>query len=92
MIVACLLVVAAVGTVDAFEFVHHDQAALVRILDETQAKCPDVSRVYSLPEKSVKGRDLRVIVFGKNPGQHVPGIPEFKSVRVSLFCFLLLLL
>jgi len=80
VIVACLLVVAAVGTVDAFEFVHHDQAALMRILDETQAKCPDVSRVYSLPEKSVKGRDLRVIVFGKNPGQHVPGIPEFKYV------------
>jgi len=81
LIVSCLLIAAAgVGVTRAFDFVHHDQAALLKIIDETHAKCPDVTRVYSLPTKSVKGQDLRVIVFGKTPDQHVPGIPEFKYV------------
>ena len=62
----------------AFEFVHHDQDALLNLLSATHDKCPDITRLYDLSPNSIQGRIMRVIVFGKTPDQHTPGIPEFK--------------
>ncbi|XP_033125086.1 carboxypeptidase E-like [Anneissia japonica] len=58
---------------------HHDAKALKRVLDETAAECPDITRVYS-PGKSVKETDLWTIEITDNPGEHEPGEPEFKYV------------
>lgn len=64
----------------AFDFVHHDQEALLRVLSETHEKCPEITRLYDLTPKSDRGQVLRVIVFGEKPDEHVVGIPEFKYV------------
>ena len=32
------------------------------------------------------GRDLLVLVIGKYPDKHIPGIPDFKYVGESFIC------
>lgn len=39
------------------------------ILKKTAAKCPHISQTYSIG-RSVEGKDLLVIEFSSNPGQH----------------------
>lgn len=64
-----------------FTFGDHDYNSLLNVLNETNKKCPDVSRIYSLDEKTVEGRDLVVIEFtAEKPGTHLAGKPEFKYV------------
>lgn len=43
-------------------------------------KCSDITYVYDLPLKSVRGLPLRVIAFSDNPQKHEKGEPEFKYV------------
>ena len=72
------LLLSALGVSHAFDFVHHDQEAMLKVLADTHEKCGQITRLYDLSPKSVEGRVLRVIVFGKDPDQHVVGVPEFK--------------
>ena len=54
-------------------FHHHDYEQMVGLMTEVNKKCPDVTRIYSLSEPSVEGRNLTVLEISENPGVHVPG-------------------
>lgn len=64
----------------SFQFGNHDYESLKRIQQSTNERCPNITRLYNLEVKSVEGRDLAVIEFSRNPGIHIPGVPEFKYV------------
>jgi carboxypeptidase E len=59
---------------------HHTNEEVFSIIDQVNKKCPDITYVYDLGLKSVKGIPLRVIVFSDNPSKHELGEPEFKFV------------
>lgn len=64
-----------------FNFGNHGYNSVLKILNKTHKLCPDISRIYSLDEKTVEGRDLVVIEFtADTPGTHIVGKPEFKYV------------
>ena len=43
-------------------------------------KCPDISRLYTLSEPSVRGVPLYVLEFSDKPGHHELTEPEMKYV------------
>lgn len=59
---------------------HHSNEQVFEIIEQVSQKCADITYVYDLGLKSVKGVPLRVIVFSDNPSQHEIGEPEFKYV------------
>jgi murein tripeptide amidase MpaA len=59
---------------------HHTNEELFDIIHQVNKKCPNITFVYDLDLKSVKGTPLRVIVFSTNPDKHELGKPEFKYV------------
>ncbi|XP_047004855.1 carboxypeptidase E-like [Schistocerca americana] len=75
---ACLL--AATGGGRCFEFRHHDNAQLAAALRAVHARCPRVTRLYTLSERSVRGLPLHVIEFSTRPGYHQLLKPEFKYI------------
>lgn len=62
-----------------FEVKNHNTKEVTAALDEINAACPDITRIYSVGE-SVQHRPLNVIEFSTSPGTHVIGVPEFKYV------------
>ncbi|CAN9509663.1 unnamed protein product [Ophioblennius macclurei] len=63
----------------AIKFTYHSNAQMFSILRKTQELCPNISRTYSIG-RSTEGRDLMVIEFSNNPGQHELLEPEMKFV------------
>ncbi|KAK3089861.1 hypothetical protein FSP39_007165 [Pinctada imbricata] len=64
-----------------FNFGDHDYNSLVKALTDVNSRCPMISRIYNLTEKTWEGRDLVVIEFTEGDvGKHKPGRPEFKYV------------
>ncbi|XP_076349571.1 carboxypeptidase E-like [Tachypleus tridentatus] len=63
-----------------FKFKHHDNRELNDVLKQVAERCPDITRVYQLAEKSVLGWPLSVIEISDKPGIHEPLEPEFKYV------------
>ncbi|XP_014670312.1 PREDICTED: carboxypeptidase E-like [Priapulus caudatus] len=63
-----------------FEFKHHDNEELKKVLERVHEKCPDITNLYALEETSVNGELLAVLEISDNPGQHEIGEPEFKYV------------
>lgn len=61
------------------EFKHHNFVQMEKFLRELHETYPKLTRLYSIG-KSVENRDLWVLEISKNPGQHVPLIPEFKYI------------
>ncbi|KAL4640288.1 carboxypeptidase Z-like [Arapaima gigas] len=61
------------------QFTYHSNAQMFNILKRTAAKCSHISRTYSIG-RSVEGKDLLVIEFSDNPGQHDILEPEVKYV------------
>ena len=59
---------------------HHNNQELYEIIQQVNKKCPEITYVYDLPLKSVRGLPLRVIVFSDSPSEHEIGEPEFKYV------------
>ena len=57
-------------TKDDFEYKHHDNLELNILLQKVNAKCPSISRLYQLSERSVNGWPLTVIELSVNPGEH----------------------
>nr|XP_026695250.1 carboxypeptidase Z-like [Ciona intestinalis] len=62
-----------------FQFKHHSQMHLKRMLRKIVHACPDITRFYEIG-KSVERRPLWVIEFSDNPGQHDELEPEVKWV------------
>lgn len=56
----------------SFIFKHHDNNELYEILQDVHQKCPDITRLYTLTETSVRGVPLYVIEFSTKPGIHEP--------------------
>ncbi|CRK97571.1 CLUMA_CG010957, isoform A [Clunio marinus] len=67
------------GFIFKTEFKHHNQSEMEKMLKELHETYPKLTNLYSIG-KSVENRDLWVIEISKNPGQHVPLIPEFKYI------------
>ncbi|KAL0281447.1 UNVERIFIED_CONTAM: hypothetical protein PYX00_002430 [Menopon gallinae] len=63
-----------------FVFKHHSNDELPRVLEDIHNQCPNITRVYTLSEKSVLGRPLYVIEFSTTPGSHQLLRPEFKYI------------
>lgn len=63
-----------------FKFKHHNNTELGQVLRDINRKCPDITRVYTLSEKSVRGLSLYAIEFTMKPGYHQRLIPEFRYV------------
>lgn len=51
------------------QFIYTSNSQMYSLLKRTAAKCPHISHVYSIG-RSTEGRDLLVIEFTNNPGQH----------------------
>jgi len=62
------------------EFKHHNNTELAAILQQVHNKCPDISRLYTLSEPSVRGVPLYVLEFSDKPGHHELTEPEMKYV------------
>ncbi|XP_076831166.1 carboxypeptidase Z isoform X2 [Brachyhypopomus gauderio] len=67
------------GQTTVLQFTYHSNAQMFSILKKTAAKCPQISRTYSLG-RSVEGKDLLVIEFSSKPGQHELLEPEVKLI------------
>ncbi len=69
---ALLLAVVLAGgsAADAFGWKHHDNQEMVALLEAVHAKCPNVTRIYTLSETSVLGNPLVVLEFSDQPGVH----------------------
>ncbi|XP_026883274.2 carboxypeptidase Z isoform X2 [Electrophorus electricus] len=67
------------GQSTVLQFTYHSNAQMFSILKKTAAKCPQISRTYSIG-RSVEGKDLLVIEFSNNPGQHDLLEPEVKFI------------
>ncbi|XP_056135887.1 carboxypeptidase Z isoform X2 [Lampris incognitus] len=61
------------------QFIYTSSSHMYSLLKRTAAKCSHISQVYSIG-RSVEGRDLLVIEFSGNPGQHELLEPEIKLV------------
>ncbi|XP_034044676.1 carboxypeptidase Z isoform X2 [Thalassophryne amazonica] len=61
------------------QFIYTSNAQMYSLLKRTAAKCSHISHVYSIG-RSTEGRDLLVIEFSSNPGQHELLEPEIKLV------------
>uniref|UniRef100_A0A667WTC9 Carboxypeptidase Z n=1 Tax=Myripristis murdjan TaxID=586833 RepID=A0A667WTC9_9TELE len=59
------------------QFTYTSNHQMYSLLKRTAAKCSHISQVYSIG-RSVEGRDLLVIEFSNNPGQHELLEPEIK--------------
>ena len=59
---------------------HHTNQELFDLIEQVNKKCPNITHVYDLELKSVKGLPLRVIAFSDSPSVHEFGEPEFKYV------------
>lgn len=67
ILVFCLL---ALQATFGYEFKHHNNEEMVQELMNVHAKCPNITRVYTLSERSVRGVPLYVIEFSTRPGRH----------------------
>ncbi|KAM7366253.1 hypothetical protein PAMP_015707 [Pampus punctatissimus] len=61
------------------QFSYHSNAKMISILKKTEDQCSDIARTYSIG-RSMEGRELLVIEFSNNPGQHELLEPEIKYI------------
>jgi hypothetical protein len=60
---------AAIST-STLEFRHHSNDEIPEILSSIHSRCPNITRVYTLSERSVRGLPLYVVEFSTTPGYH----------------------
>ncbi|KAF5297477.1 hypothetical protein FQR65_LT10013 [Abscondita terminalis] len=63
-----------------FQFKHHNNDEILQILENINAECPNITRIYTLSETSVLGVPLYLIEFSTEPGHHEIMKPEFKYI------------
>ena len=51
-------------------FTHLNNAELQEFLVKVHRKCPNITRIYELNQRSVKGWPLVVMEISRNPGKH----------------------
>ncbi|CAH2277862.1 Carboxypeptidase M [Pelobates cultripes] len=80
-VVACCLClgVLPIFVTSSLDFGYHNTQLLEAYLKNINAAYPDITYLHSIG-KSVEGKDLWVIIVGRNPKTHIVGIPEFKYV------------
>ncbi|XP_041635871.1 carboxypeptidase Z-like [Cheilinus undulatus] len=61
------------------KFTYHSNAQMINILKKTEEQCSDIAKTYSIGH-SMEGRELLVIEFSNNPGEHELLEPEVKYV------------
>lgn len=61
------------------QFSYQSNTQMVKVLKRTEQRCPNIAKTYSIGH-SGDGRDLLVIEFSNNPGQHELLEPEMKYV------------
>lgn len=61
------------------QFSYQSNTQMVNILKRTEERCPNIAKTYSIGHSS-EGRELLVIEFSNNPGQHELLEPEMKYV------------
>ncbi|XP_062851423.1 carboxypeptidase Z isoform X2 [Trichomycterus rosablanca] len=67
------------GQATILQFVYHTNEQMFSVLKKTAAKCPQISRTYSIG-RSLEGKELLVLEFSSNPGQHELLEPEIKLI------------
>uniref|UniRef100_A0A2R5L4K7 Putative carboxypeptidase d n=1 Tax=Ornithodoros turicata TaxID=34597 RepID=A0A2R5L4K7_9ACAR len=60
---------------DLFEHKYHGYAEMVQLLKDIAHKHPNITHLYSMGH-STKGKDIPVLIVGKNADTHTPGHPE----------------
>ncbi|XP_034254819.1 carboxypeptidase E-like [Thrips palmi] len=63
-----------------FEFKHHDNTELPDVLRGVHRRCPDITRLYTLSENSVRGIPLYMIEFSASPNSFQPQVPNVKYI------------
>ncbi|AWO97621.1 putative carboxypeptidase Z [Scophthalmus maximus] len=63
----------------SMQFTYHSNAQMTSVLKKTEERCSDIARTYSIG-RSMEGRELLVIEFSNNPGQHELLEPEMKYI------------
>lgn len=76
-----LVLVSLTGT-QQFQYKHHDNDEMLRVLQDVNSKCPNITRIYTLSENSVLGVPLYVIEFSPKPGHHEP-CKWFNFLKIS---------
>lgn len=61
------------------QFTYHSNAQMISALKKTEEQCSDIATTYSIG-RSMEGRELLVIEFSNNPGEHELLEPEVKYV------------
>ncbi|XP_051285096.1 carboxypeptidase Z isoform X1 [Dicentrarchus labrax] len=61
------------------QFSYHSNAQMNSVLKKVEDRCPDIARTYSIG-RSMEGRELLVIEFSNNPGEHELLEPEIKYI------------
>ncbi|XP_044040765.1 carboxypeptidase Z-like isoform X2 [Siniperca chuatsi] len=61
------------------QFTYHSNAQMISILKKTEERCTDIARTYSIG-RSMEGREMLVIEFSNNPGEHELLEPEIKYI------------
>lgn len=61
------------------QFSYQSNAQMVSVLKRTEKRCPNIAKTYSIGHSS-EGKELLVIEFSNNPGQHELLEPEMKYV------------
>lgn len=55
--------------VESIQFTYHSNSQMISVLKKTEEQCADIARTYNIG-RSLEGRELLVIEFSKNPGEH----------------------
>jgi len=53
---------------------------MLKYMNDIHKKCPNITRLYDLDNKTVQGRRLTVMEITENPGKYVPLKPNFKYI------------
>uniref|UniRef100_V9KBI2 Carboxypeptidase Z-like protein n=1 Tax=Callorhinchus milii TaxID=7868 RepID=V9KBI2_CALMI len=61
------------------QFIHHSYVDMTKLLKRTASVCSHISTLYTIG-RSFEGKDIYVIEFSDNPGEHELLEPEFKYI------------
>ncbi|XP_032367242.1 carboxypeptidase Z isoform X2 [Etheostoma spectabile] len=61
------------------QFTYHSNTQMISTLKKTEEECSHIAKTYSIG-RSIEGRELLVIEFSDNPGQHELLEPEIKYI------------